>query len=412
MVKQNNILILGAGIDQVYAIKKAKELDLSVICVDQNAESPGFKYADFYKVVSTRDIEGILQFCSELSKKNVTISSILVMGTDIPDVQAKLAQRLKVNGPSLETAELTTNKYLMKKKLLESNIKVPWFKLLRNVEDFKKTLHESYLDKFIIKPIDRSGARGVFLINKIKDKNLDILFFLSQKESFSGYVQIEEYIEGPQISTESLIINKKAYTPGFVDRNYEMLNTYYPYVIENGGNHPSVISKIKKNEILDLIEKSASALGINDGVAKGDIVISNKTGKPYLIEMASRLSGGDFSESLIPIGCGVDIVKFAIKLFSREFIDVNELKDKHTKYVANRYFFGEEGIVEKIVGVEILSKYKWLRKLKIFVNNGDTIKKIDSHASRIGVFIVQAENLDLLNERISLVYKTVQIITS
>ena len=135
-----------------------------------------------------------------------------------------------------------------------------------------------------------------------------------QAKSYAGEVQLEEYIEGDQISTESILWEGKAYTPGFVDRNYEMLSRFYPHFIENGGVHPSTI-KGKTNDIYDLVEKAALSLGIVNGVAKGDVVIS-RDGKPMIIEMAARLSG-DFSESLIPLGCGVNIVRSAIRMVGR-----------------------------------------------------------------------------------------------
>ena len=109
----------------------------------------------------------------------------------------------------------------------------------------------------------------------------------------------------------------KAYTPGFVDRNYEMLTRFAPHFIENGGIHPSKIQGELRKAIEGLIERAALALGIENGVAKGDVVITGD-GKPMIIEMAARLSGGDFSESLIPLGCGVNIVKAAIRTLSDE----------------------------------------------------------------------------------------------
>ena len=60
---------------------------------------------------------------------------------------------------------------------------------------------------------------------------------------------IEKYIEGPQLSTESIIINGKCYTIGFSDRNYEYLNKFSPYIIENGGDLPSALpSQIQDNK--------------------------------------------------------------------------------------------------------------------------------------------------------------------
>ena len=42
MDKQKSLLVLGGGNDQVFAIKKAKDMNLRVICVDINKNSPGF----------------------------------------------------------------------------------------------------------------------------------------------------------------------------------------------------------------------------------------------------------------------------------------------------------------------------------------------------------------------------------
>ena len=67
-----------------------------------------------------------------------------------------------------------------------------------------------------------------------------------------------------------------------------------------------------------------------------------------IIEMASRLSGGDFSESLIPLGCGVNIVRSSLNLCLGKVINSYELEDKFVNFVANRYFFERPGYLKSI----------------------------------------------------------------
>ena len=67
-----------------------------------------------------------------------------------------------------------------------------------------------------------------------------------------------------------------------------------------------------KKQVEEEISKAASAIGLKTGVIKGDIVIGENG--PVVIEIAARLSGGDFSESLVPIGSGINYVKSVLEL--------------------------------------------------------------------------------------------------
>ncbi len=83
-------------------------------------------------------------------------------------------------------------------------------------------------------------------------------------------------------------------------------------MIENGGDLPSYLSTSDQSLIIDTVESTAAALNIKNGVIKGDMVLSN--GKPYIIEVAARLSGGYFCSHEIPHSTGVDFVGNAIRL--------------------------------------------------------------------------------------------------
>ena len=90
-----------------------------------------------------------------------------------------------------------------------------------------------------MKPVDNRGARGVVILRDGVDVNWAYSLALSQ--SPTNKLILEKYLTGPQVSTESIVVNGQATTIGFSDRNYEFLEKYSPFVIENGGQLPSFL---------------------------------------------------------------------------------------------------------------------------------------------------------------------------
>ena len=69
--------------------------------------------------------------------------------------------------------------------------------------------------QLILKPIDNRGARGVLIL----DSRIDLAWAYQHSQSFSQspILLAEEYLLGPQLSTETLIIEGQAYTVGVSD---------------------------------------------------------------------------------------------------------------------------------------------------------------------------------------------------
>ncbi|MFV0420826.1 ATP-grasp domain-containing protein [Oleidesulfovibrio sp.] len=400
------ILLLGASQDQTFAIRTAREIGLRTLVVDYVPDSVGFALADEYALVSTRDVAALKELCDQSRERGYPVSGVLVMGSDIPTVVAEIAEYLGTPAISVAGARLASHKLLMKQKFAEHGIPIPWFSEVHDVDHLRE-LVKKHGPKLIIKPVDRSGSRGVFQITP--DSDLEALFTEAREQSFSGGVMLEEFLEGEQLSTESIMWQGKAYTVGYADRNYEMMERLSPQIIENGGTVPSTITAEEKNAVNDLVERAARALQIENGVAKGDIVMT--PAGPKIIEMAARLSGGDFSESLIPLGCGVNIVAEALRIAVGLAPDLDALKPKWERWIANRYFFPEAGLLKEIHGADAVLEQPWVHKLDFWKKIGTTLPKISCHADRLGVFIVSAPDKETLEQRIRHVYETIAIIT-
>ena len=399
------LLLLGAGQDQLFAIKTAKAMGLTVLAVDINPNAPGFELVDHHEIISTRNVSKIIKFVDNYISNGNNIDGVLVMGSDIPHVVSQIADHIGTFSIPINSANLATNKFKMKEQFKKSNIKIPWYSLISEFDELKKIIQKRNFP-LVIKPLDNSGSRGVFLLKS----DTDLLCIFKECLSFSSIkkILVEEFLPGLQISTETIMYQNKGYTVGFADRNYEMLEMFSPRIIENGGTIPSKLDDSTKKEIEDLVEKAALSLGISNGVVKGDVVLT-PDGGPHMIEMAARLSGGDFSESLIPLGTGVNIVKAAIKISLSEELDPESLNLKHSQYVANRYFFVKPGILKQIDGIDVVSNKPWIKKLDFWYSIGDEITEIKSHADRFGVFVVIGDSLEDLNDKISWVYSTIKI---
>jgi len=389
VLKKKCVFILGGGSDQLFMINTAHEMGLETAVVDGNSLAEGLKISTYSENIDFSKLDEVYTYIDNLLKNGVNICGVSTMGSDVPHLIAKISDRYSWTGPSLETGEITTNKYLMKLRLEEKGIPIPKFTLVNSPEEIKSYWSNWNCEKIVIKPTDSAGSRGVSLIHDLR--NISNAFHHALYNSKIGEVIMEEYLDGLQISTESIIYNNKSITPGFADRVYEGMEGYWPQIMENGGWVPSIVTPEIKNKVCQLVESTAFALGIEKGVAKGDVVIHPRQG-PMMIEMAARLSGGDFCESLVPLGTGVNYVKAAIKIALGEEPDWNELTPKFQKAVANRYFFLPPGKLETIRGIKEINDTNEISKLKFFYEPGDSIPLIENHGQRVGVMVVVDES--------------------
>ncbi|MDD4803231.1 MAG: ATP-grasp domain-containing protein, partial [Syntrophomonas sp.] len=222
-----------------------------------------------------------------------------------------------------------------------------------------------------------------------QDADLQEAFNIAKENSPTSRVMVEEFISGPQISTEAVLVDGIGYNLGFADRNYEYWERFTPHIIENGGTQPSILLESIQKDIADLAIKAGKALGVVNGIVKGDMVYSSKG--PMVIEVATRLSGGYFSTDQIPLHTGVDMLKAAIKLALGEKVYPQELEKKCNQAVAIRYFFPPTGLITKIPDVAMMEQMPGVYKVLFLVKPGEMIESQTNHTKRAGCVITVAE---------------------
>jgi biotin carboxylase len=363
------LLFVGGGLETVHAIKLAQARGLRAIVSDMNREAPGMQIADDRLVVSTYDIEASVAAAALYDAQSRPIDGVISVGVDVPRTVAAIAAALGLRGVSEDAARLSADKLAMKERFQRDRIPIPWFAPVESAAELKKIVARG--GAFVVKPVDSRGSRGVQRL--LPGLDLSFAFERAKSHSPTGRVMIEAYLEGPQVSTESLVLGGRAHTPGFSDRNYEYLERYAPYFIENGGELPSRLPDESERAVHALIERAAESIGVRDGPLKGDVVVHR--GVPHIIEAATRLSGGFFCTLEIPLSTGVDFVGTVIDWALGEAIDPARLAPRKHVPVVQRYAFLPPGRVRAIERVEEARGLSGVAELVICVKPGDIIRE-------------------------------------
>lgn len=382
------LLILGAGPDQIPGIIKAREMGLYTIALDGNANAQGRAFADEFYKVSIKHYQQVESFIENtLSKK---IDGVIAFGVDIPYIISRTATKLNVNYTICnEVAQLSEDKYQSKCFMQEVEVNIPAFKLVSKKNEVIAFINQHHFP-IIVKPIDNSAARGVSFINSFTQ--IDRAFDEALNNSNSNKILIEKYLNGPQVSTESFVINGKIHNIGFADRNYSNMQRFFPSIIEDGGDLPSLhMSPQLKGALSEQLQRIVDGLSIKNAVIKGDIVIHQD--KLFIIEFALRLSGGNFSTIEIPESTGVDFLKVAIKLHLNEAIQPSELTISKHKFISIRYKFAEDQQQGKIKSLTLPEKKENIIQQAFHVNTNDILEShTTNHANRLGFVISQGKS--------------------
>lgn len=372
-------MILGAGIYQVPAILKAKEMGLNTIVCSNNTDDPGMSIADTSYNISTIENEEILN----VAKKEKINGIITIASEASAPTVSYVANKLHLSGYDYAITKTIFNKYLLRQYLKENGFKVPKYGKAKTISEalsiFSKISH-----KAIMKPLESSGSRGVHLI--VREEDIIKHFDESSKYSFGEKgVIIEEFIEGVDVGAECLIY----------ERNLIFFNIYNRYLNEYfvpiSKSLPDKLNEKKKAEVRELITECIRILKLDSGALNLQLVITDNNS--IIIEMGARLGGCCLTE-LMKYSTGADTIKSTISMALGQKPDVRVTKNDcygvriigSNKDGILTYISPEDVVKEKLCGSIIDLKYDY--------NSGDIIHKFNQGSHRIGHIIFKGSSTE------------------
>ena len=380
---KKTVIIIGAGREQVPAYLAAKKMGLKIISTDIDENAPGFSLADHKLLVSTREVEQTFQKVKKFCKsEKIRVDGVFTIANDVPMTVAKIANYYSLPSLSMDSTKLLSDKTLMKERFVSADVKTPPFGKVRHIKDIEEFSKDNGFP-LVPKPVDGRGSKGVVFLRNLSDAKE--LFLIPQSLSKKNYLIVEKYIKGPQLSVESVYVNEKYYPVAFADRNYSLEKFSHPFFFEDGGDIPSFVNYEQKQKINQLVEKASRSLGIVWGTVKADIVIDKE--EPQIIELAGRLSGGEFSTFSIPHVYGVDLVSIVIRLSLGMDISISEVKKNAVQSFSNRFIYSlDDGKIKEFKFPRSLGKNIYTSK---FLNEGDKITGINSGSQNTKAGVVK-----------------------
>lgn len=371
-------MVLAAGLLQIPVIKKAHEMGIYVIAVDDDPNAFGMALADkaivpgglineekLLAIAKEEQIDGVIHPCSEVAM----------------NVMGRINDEMHLHGISRETAVRATNKHLMRDAFEAYGAPSPKSYCTTDVKEGWR-LFRAIGGKAILKPSRNSGSRGIAEI----EQNLSFeeyvpLFERSKTESRDASVMVEQFVEGPEFSVEIIVSHGKVNVLQVTDKK----TTEAPYFVELGHSQPSQFPAAIVEKIIDAAVKGVEALQLSDCAAHAEVKVQE--GKPYIMEIGARLGGDFISTELTRLSTGIDMVAAAIDVALGN--EPNLKPVAISQGVAIRYFTPRPGVVRNIKGLEILN-HPEVYDAEIYIKVGDTVHEVRSSLDRSGHIIVTA----------------------
>ena len=261
-MKDEFVLILGAGLMQKPSIEAAGELGYKTLVVDANKNAVCVPFADVFVQIDLKDREKIADLAMSYGDK---LKAVFTAGTDFSASVSYVAQKCGLISHSFDAAMNASNKVLMRKSFKEKGVPSPDFVEVSESEIETLSSDESVLFPKVVKPVDNMGARGCRLVrnkSEFEPALRDAVAF-----SRTGKAIVEDYMKGMEFSIDALVHEGNVTITGFADRHI----FFDPYFIEMGHTMPSSVSEAVKKNVVDVFVKGVKALGLTEGVAKGDV---------------------------------------------------------------------------------------------------------------------------------------------
>lgn len=368
------LAVIGASYLQLPLVKKAQEMGVKVYCFAWREGAVCADYADGFYPIDIKDKDEILRICREIDIDGVTT---IASDTSVVTVNY-VGTQMGLISNSDQYSGITTNKYLMRQCFYECGIPSPRFTLANSSDDYDIN---GFQFPLIVKPTDRSGSIGVEKVEKREE--LRTAVSRSMKDSFEKKAIIEEFVEGQEVSVESISYQGRHYILQITDK----VTTGAPFFVELEHHQPSSLPRGIQAKIRDVVHKALNALHVEYGASHSELKITSE-GVVKAIEIGARMGGDFIGSDLVRLSTGYDFLKGVVEIALGEFHEP-VISESHCSGV---YFLSEETKYLKPI-IEHWEDYPEIVEAEI---TDPVLRHIERSGDRSGYFIYQSEKKFLI----------------
>jgi len=380
---QKKLMVLGAGILQVPVIKKGREMGLYVIAVDDDSKAPGLALADkaiipgglidedkMAAIAKAENIDGVIHPCSEVAMH----------------VVGRINDELHLHGITREMTVRATNKHLMREAFERYGAPSVKSFLAKDDEDAWHIFCEEFKTRAILKPSRNSGSRGISKVERgISKEDFCALYQSALDISYDHSVVIEQFIDGPEFSVETIVYDGEPHVLAITDK----ITTCSPHFVELGHSQPSLFPQHVQQKLIDGAIAGIKALGLSNCATHCELKLQGD--EVYLMEIGARMGGDFISTDLTRLSTGIDMVEATIQVILGEKPSLQPMDTKCGACI--RYFTPKPGKLIEIQHTDLLEDAN-IYDADIYHEPGDVIPEVRSSLDRSGHVIVTDESVE------------------
>ena len=300
------ILVLGAGPYQAPAIKKAVELGLYVITVDNLPDSVGHQFSHRSVNCSTVDRNGIKKIACSLD-----VDGVLTFASGVATATvAFVTEALGLPGMSLLAAETMSSKGKFRTLQRERGLNAPAFAVIDSVEALSLEVPK-LTPPLMFKPVDTSGSRGTTRVEANDLPSWVSAFERAKQFSRSGQVCVEEYLDGFEVGGDAFLTGGELVFIGITHK-------YTRNFVVTGHSLPTNASALDQQRIRNELQRCCAELGYTEGPLNFDAMVTPE--RVTVIEMSPR-TGGNGIPALIERATSFDLITTTLRFALGEPIE-------------------------------------------------------------------------------------------
>jgi biotin carboxylase len=368
---------------RVKFVRKAHELGLGVVYIQHpnQYDRSHWPYVDQALLVDYTDTEKLLPMVRALHEiyPFQRVVSLYELGLI---AAAEIDETLGLDGNSLSTVDMLLNKWRMRRHLNSLGISPVASAIGETEQDLLDFVETNGLP-IVVKPIMEAGSIGIFAVHDKAQLDSVLAGFRSLRDQFSDedlagpldQFLMEEYLDGPEISVETLSF----------DGRHVLISTTDKLCVDGGfveigHSAPSRHSSQWLPEVEQLVGTFLDAVGLRHGPAHTEVKLTSRG--PKIIESHNRI-GGDRINELTEVVTGVDMELHA--LGSRfGLVEPLQHSPKLAAGAAIRFLTPPAGKVVEVTGVDEVSADPALVELEISVKPGDEVPPLTWSEDRVG----------------------------
>ena len=391
----DKLLILGGNPTEIEIVERAKKLGLYTIVTDNHTDwklSPAKQLADEGWNISWSDVDTLAKECQEENVNGV----IAGFSEFRVDNMIQLCERLHFPcSLTMHQLDVTRDKLLFKETCSKYGLNtIPE----HNVNDGDISF------PVIVKPVDRAGSIG---INVAHDKEeLSVFYETALRLSPSKQV-IEDFItDGIKVDVYYYVKDNEIIFLGSSD-TIMCKGDLGAKILQKAWPFKSKYEKDYLKQVDGKVRDMFNGLAINNAYATMSMFYRN--GNFYFFEAGFRLSG-EMSYHYYEKIAGINYLDSMIKhsMGYKDNADYKEVLNCNNHCIVLN-FFGLDGDVDNIKGLEELKKNDNIYDIQLYVNRNEAIENSTNVFKKIAMFTIVAASFEDMVATVNAVNNTFDV---